>query len=220
MGSPSARRPAVAESPIHLERTGAIAHLVLGPPPRNEIDGRFLDAFLRLTEDTLPGLDAQGLIVHGCGRHFSSGANIEELRGRLAGDAPARGEGLLAETTLAYQALTALPFPVVAAISGCCFGSALELALACHHRIAARNALFALPETTFDLMPGCGGTVRLPKLTGLGKAIELILTGRSLLADEAREIGLVTLVVDRSDLLETAGRLVKKLNPAPSKGAA
>ena len=99
----------------------------------------------------------------------------------------------------------------MAAVGGCCLGSGLELALACRWRVAAANAVFALPETSFDLMPGCGGTVRLPLLVGRGRAVELLLSGRFVDAAEAREIGLVDAVVDRRDLLAAARRLVERV---------
>ncbi len=99
----------------------------------------------------------------------------------------------------------------MAAVGGCCLGSGLELALACRWRIAAANAVFALPETSFDLMPGCGGTVRLPSLVGRGRAVDLVLSGRFVDAGEAREIGLVDAIVDRRDLLAAARRLVERV---------
>ena len=184
------------------------------------MDRRFFEALSELAATEFPKLEADGLIVYGQGRHFSSGADVGELVARLAGEGSEAGARFLAESTLGFHALSELPFPVVAAVGGCCFGSALELALACHYRVAARNAIFALPETTFGLMPGVGGTVRLPKLVGVGKAIEIILTGRALLAEEARTIGLVDLVVHRRRLLESAARLIHKLNRATTHPAA
>jgi len=97
---------------------------------------------------------------------------------------------------------------VVAAISGCCLGAGLELALACHYRVSAPSAVFSLPEATFGLMPGCGGTVRLPALVGVGRAIELSLSGRTIGADEALACGLVDMVVEKKALLSTAVRTI------------
>lgn len=199
------------EAPLLLDTTGPIAHMILNAPPKNEMNRQFFVAFLDIVRNELPALDTQGLIVYGCGRHFSSGANIEEVkRTEIVDLGPALQRGVL-HTSLTFQALATLPFPVVAAVSGCCFGSALELALACRYRLASRNAVFAAPESSFDLMPGCGGTLRLRQCVGTGKAIELILSGRSVSAEEAHRIGLIDSVIDKDELLAAAERLVERV---------
>jgi enoyl-CoA hydratase/carnithine racemase len=145
----------------------------------------------------------RGLVIHGAGRHFSAGADLPEMRAGLQQDA-GRWRAHLLEATRHLERLSQLPYPVVAAISGCCLGSALELALACTRRVAAANAVFALPESTFGLLPGCGGTVRLPRLVGAGRAAELILSGRTFGAAEALEWGVVARVTTRERLLPEA----------------
>lgn len=194
------------------EEDGGIARLVLDAPPRNEMGRDFFRTLAALTGG-LSGLGVRGLVVHGSGRHFSSGADIGGLGAGLAGKEPARAARSLLDATLSFQALAELPYPAVAAVSGCCLGSGLELALACRWRVAATNAVFALPETSFGLMPGCGGTVRLPALVGRGRAVELLFSGRFVDASEAREIGLVDAVVDRRDLLP-ASRILIERTPA------
>jgi len=200
------------EAPLRLalEPDNEVAHLVLDAPPRNEMDQGFfhtLAALVRMLKD----LPVRGLVVHGAGRHFSSGADVNTLKIGLTGEQPALAVHNLLEATSSLQAIAELPYPTVAAIGGCCLGSGLELALACRWRVAAANAIFALPETSFGLMPGCGGTVRLPALVGRGRAVELLLSGRFVDAEEAREIGLVDAVVDRRDLLPAARRLVERV---------
>jgi enoyl-CoA hydratase/carnithine racemase len=192
-----------------LEPDGAFARLVLDAPPRNEMDQDFFRALSGLA-GTLKDLAVRGLVVHGAGRHFSSGADVGALKAGLAGALPALAKPALLDATSSFQAIAELPYPTVAAVGGCCLGSGLELALACRWRVAAANAVFALPETSFDLMPGCGGTVRLPPLVGRGRAVELLLSGRFVDAVEAREIGLVDAVVDRRDLLPAARRLLER----------
>jgi enoyl-CoA hydratase/carnithine racemase len=191
-----------------LEQEGGIARLVLDAPPRNEMGQGFFRTLAALV-GTLKGLSVRGLVVHGVGRHFSSGADINALKAGPAGAQPDLARPALFAATSSFQTLAELPYPTVAAVGGCCLGSGLELALACRWRIAATNAIFALPETSFDLMPGCGGTVRLPPLVGCGRALDLVLSGRFVDAGEAREIGLVDAVVDRRDLLDAARRLVE-----------
>jgi enoyl-CoA hydratase/carnithine racemase len=193
-----------------LEQEGGIARLVLDAPPRNEMDQGFFHTFAALV-GTLAALPVRGLVVHGAGRHFSSGADIDALKAGLAGAQLDLAKPALFAATSCFQAIAELPYPTVAAVGGCCLGSGLELALACRWRVAAANAIFALPETSFDLVPGCGGTVRLPTLVGRGRAVDLVLSGRFVAAEEAREIGLVDAVVDRRDLLAAARRLVERV---------
>jgi len=189
---------------ITLERVGDFAHLVLDRPPRNAMDSTLFAELRRIASVELPRLEVVGLVVLGRGRHFSSGADVEEILASLAQLDEATALAALHGNRAAVDALGSCPFPVVAAISGCCFGSALELALGCHYRIAARNALLAMPEVQHGLMPGCGGTVRLPLLVGHGRAMSLILTGRALSAEDALGIGVVDQVVDRAALLAAA----------------
>jgi len=202
----------MAEAPVTLETCGTLLRLVLDDPPRNTMNRRFFDAFSRVVEEELPGIQAEGMIVHGRHRHFSAGADIEELTADLCRSGDARAIKALRRSTMDMQALSNLPFPVVAALSGCCFGSALELAMACHYRIASRNAVLASPECTFGLMPGCGQTVRLPTAVGVGPAIDLILTGRMLSAEEACRMGIVDRVVEKDELLDTAEAMIHALN--------
>lgn len=206
------------EPPVVLRREGDLACLVLNAPPQNRMDGRFLDAFTRLAEG-FSALEIRGMIVRGAGRHFSAGADVEELRDGLAGSDPQRARLTLEATSRAFQALAEAPWPTVAAVAGACLGSGLELALACRFRIAAETAVFALPEVTFGLLPGCGGTVRLPRLVGLGPALDLILTGRLLGAVEARQMGLVDAVTGRHDLPAAAERLLTRLAVDAARGA-
>jgi enoyl-CoA hydratase len=143
--------------------------------------------------DEAAKLDVRALLITGAGpKAFCAGADIKELRGRdLAAQKrqAARGQAIFAK-------LDALPVPSVAIINGFAFGGGLEMALACTFRIATRNAKVGLPEIKLGLIPGYGGTQRLPRLIGEGRALEMIMTGRTVAADEALAIGLVHRVVD------------------------
>ncbi len=180
-----------ADRPVVLENRGGYAHLVLDSPPGNVMDRAFFAAFaaaiVRLRE-IAHGL--RGVVVFGRGRHFSSGARLEDLIGSAAGGAPPEAPAFLVEATASLQELASLPCPTVAVVRGACLGSGLELALSCRFRLAAPSAVFALPETTFGLIPGCGGTVRLPRLVGAARALEMILTGEMVDAAGALEMGL------------------------------
>ena len=193
-----------------LHHSGNILHLELCSPPANKTDNLFFQEFSNIIDDIGNCRGIEGMIISGRGRHFSSGADIEELKDRFEMDNAAAREKLANRSLSSFHSLTKVPFPVVAAIQGCCLGSGMELALSCHYRICTKNALFSLPETSFGLMPGCGGTIRLPQLVGTGRTIELILSGRNLLAEEALGLGIVDLIADKKDLLDTARRLIEK----------
>jgi enoyl-CoA hydratase len=143
--------------------------------------------------DEVAGSKARALIVTGAGdKAFCAGADIKEFRGRsMAQDKAATefGQALLAR-------LDAFPIPSVAVINGYAFGGGLELALACTFRLATANAKMALPEIKLGLIPGYGGTQRLPRLIGEARALDMVLTGRTVDATEAERIGLVNRLVD------------------------
>jgi enoyl-CoA hydratase len=141
--------------------------------------------------------DARALLVTGAGdKAFCAGADIKELRNRSLSEQKAGAE--LGHAT--FGRLDRLPIPSVALVNGYAFGGGLELALACTFRLAAPNAKMGLPEIKLGLVPGYGGTQRLPRVIGPARALEVILTGRTVEAREAETLGLVNRVVE-SDLL-------------------
>ena len=149
-------------------------------------------------------LDVRALIITGVGRAFVAGADIANLQ--QLGDGFSGREASLAGQDL-MNTLAALPFPTIAAINGFALGGGLELALAADLRVASSTAKLGLPEVQLGLIPGYGGTQRLPRLIGLGRALDLILTGRHVPADEALSLGLVNRVVE--DALEGARELAQ-----------
>lgn len=204
------------EPPVGLRIDNSIAFCELCSPPGNVMNNAFFESFRALTGSfSRYAACVHGMVVYGRGRHFSSGADVDEIKSIAAGWPEAPTSELFLKNHTAFESLAQLAFPVVAAISGCCLGAGLELALACHYRIGVPNAVFALPEATFGLMPGCGGTVRLPALVGEAAAIELTLSGRIMCADEALACGLLDLVVEKKALLPTALRLIDKVNNPP-----
>ncbi len=194
---------------LSLSKLEDYHHLRLIAPPENRTDSQFfkeLDVFLNHldTEENV-----NGLVISNEGRHFSSGANISELI-QILGKGEAQEQQVARLHSNLFNRLKKKPFPVVCTIRGCCLGSGLELALACHYRIASNKALLGLPETGYQLMPGCGGTVNLPQLVGIGNSIEMILGGNNLLAEDAVKIGLVDMVVNKADLLPTALKILSR----------
>ena len=150
----------------------------------------------------------KGVIVTGSGeKAFVAGADIKEL----AEETPTTGH----QTTLRGQAvmrrMETSGKPVIAAINGFALGGGMELALACHIRVAAEEAKMGLPEVKLAVIPGYGGTQRLARIVGRGRALELILTGEMIDAAEAHRIGLVNRVVPRAELLGEAEALMRKI---------
>lgn len=141
--------------------------------------------------------EARALLVTGAGeKAFCAGADIKEFQGRSLLERK-RGAELGQRT---FAKLDRLPIPSVAIINGYAFGGGLELALACTFRVATRNAKLGLPEIKLGVIPGYGGTQRLPRLIGEARALELIMTGRTVAIDEAERIGLVNRVIDGEPL--------------------
>lgn len=136
--------------------------------------------------------DARVLLITGAGdKAFCAGADIKELRNR---DLVAQKRGAERGQAIISR-VGSLPMPSVAVINGYAFGGGLELAMACNFRLATANARLGLPEIKLGLIPGYGGTQRLPRLVGEARALEMIMTGRALKADEAERIGLINRVI-------------------------
>jgi len=161
-------------------------------------------AFATLCDDRSVGV----VIVTGSGeKAFIAGADINELAKMtpLGGEASSRlGQEALAE-------IESLGKPVIAAINGFALGGGLELALACHFRFASDNAKMGLPEVGLGIIPGYGGTQRLPRLVGLGMALELVTTGRMIDAAEALRIGLVNAVFPQAELLPHCEKVANEI---------
>ncbi len=149
-------------------------------------------------------VDVKALVVTGAGRAFVAGADIGGIN-RVEDAFSAREFSLLGQDVC--NSLASLPFPTVAAVNGFALGGGLELALAADLRVASPQARLGLPEVSLGIIPGYGGTQRLPRLIGQGRALDLILTGRHVTAEEALQMGLVNRVAD--DALATAVELAK-----------
>ncbi|MBI3041410.1 MAG: enoyl-CoA hydratase/isomerase family protein [Betaproteobacteria bacterium] len=178
---------------IELTRVDEFALITLNRPEAlNALSFSLIRDLGRALDEVAAG-EARGLIITGAGvKAFCAGADIKELTGRSM--MPQRAGAELGQATFAK--LDRLPVPSVAVINGYAFGGGLELALACTFRIATRNAKMGLPEIKLGLIPGYGGTQRLPRLVGEARALEMIMTGRTVDAEEAHRIGLVNRMVD------------------------
>lgn len=180
---------------VHLT-LDRVALLELDHPPLNIVDGPLLadlDAALERLEATEPG-EVRAVIVTGRGdRAFSVGSDVKEFEAHATSGT--RGRERFALEARVAQRLANLPMPTIAAIEGNALGGGLEIALCCDLRVAAEPAKLGLPEVRLAVTPSTGGTQRLPRIVGIARAKELLLTGRVIDAAEAHRIGLVNEVV-------------------------
>lgn len=182
---------------LKIERHGDVAVLSLSRPDVLNALSFALIAEIGAAFDAIAVSDARALIVTGEGeRAFCAGADIKELTGRDLAEQK-RGAEL---GQAVFARLDDLPIPSIALVNGYAFGGGSELALACTFRLAVPRAKFGLPEIKLGLIPGYGGTQRLPRLVGEARAMEIILTGRTVDAEEALRIGLVNRIVEAPGL--------------------
>jgi len=195
---------------VDLSRLGSLAIITLNRPEAlNALSFQILRDLGNALDEVASQREVRFLIVIGAGeKAFCAGADIKELRHRRLIDQKRGAEFGQA----VFAKLDSLPVASVALVNGYAFGGGCELALACTFRLASPTAVFGLPEVKLGLIPGYGGTQRLPRLIGEGRALEIIMTGRNVMADEAERIGLVNAVVS-GDLLaagvEFAGRCTR-----------
>jgi enoyl-CoA hydratase len=186
---------------VTLTRSDHVAVLRLDNPPLNLVTTDLIDRLDACLAELEQSEAVRSVVVSGAGeRAFCAGSDVSEfegLRGRV-------GEGKLLRENAVYSRLARLPLPTIAAIEGDALGGGFELALCCDLRVAAARARIGLPETRLGVMPGSGGTQRLPRLVGVGRAKEMILLGQIVDATEAAEMGLVNRVVGDGEALGAA----------------
>ena len=198
----------MAYKTLQLDVADRIATVTINRPDKlNALNVAVFDDLSLIVDELADRADVAGVIVTGAGRAFVAGADIAELEphGALAAKALAR------RGQLVFNRLESLAKPVIAAVNGFALGGGCELAMACHLRIASDAAKFGQPEVTLGLIPGYGGTQRLPRLVGKGRALQLLMTGEIIDASEAFRIGLVNRVVPAADLMKTATEMMKSM---------
>jgi enoyl-CoA hydratase len=199
MPMPEAVQVDRSAGPVIVDQQGPVAVLRLNAPDRlNAFDDPAVDALGSAVKTLAGDRRVRAVVVTGEGRAFSVGAQLKELIARDTAANLAWNRRL----NDAIDALAALPVPTIAAINGYALGGGLELALACTLRIAADRAVVGLPEVKLGILPGAGGTQRLPRIIRPGAALQLLLTGRTLRAAEAHQLGIVDEVVPAAGLLE------------------
>jgi enoyl-CoA hydratase/carnithine racemase len=187
-------------SPVTWNRDGAILEVVLDSPPANALGREIIDG-LHAAMDYAESAGAKVIVVTSAVEgFFAAGADIKHMSAVDADSFREYGDALRG----ALERLATLPMVSVAAIEGLALGGGLELAMACTMRVAAARARLGLPEVKLGLIPGAGGTQRLPRLVGRGRALDLMVTGRQVEADEAYWIGLIDRFAEPGETAQAA----------------
>lgn len=197
------------ETFVRVDRDEELGIVVIDRQDKlNALNSGVITQLGRAFDDLAKDPDLRGVIITGAGeKAFVAGADI----GVLSQMDTLGAVRISREGQQIFLMIERFSVPVMAAIGGFALGGGLELALACHVRIASDNAKLGLPEVGLGIIPGYGGTIRLTRIVGLGRAVELTLTGGMIDAEEARELGLVTGVVPRESLLDEAKKRMRRI---------
>src|SRR5450759_771447 len=186
---------------LTFDVAGRIATITVNRPDKlNALNDALMAELGFAMTEAIRRADVGAVLLTGAGRAFVAGADIGELVDQSATEGKARAE----RGQRTFRLFETSPKPTLAAINGFALGGGCELAMACHLRIASEKAKFGQPEVKLGIVPGYGGSQRLPRLVGKGRALELLLTGDMIDAGEALRIGLVNRVVSPDALLETS----------------
>ncbi len=189
-------------------REEGVGVITINHPPTNALNAQTLEELGSVFEEMEKDEEIKAVIITGSGeRVFASGADINEFK------------DLDKETALkmvnqgkrVFNQIETFPKPIIAAINGACLGGGCELAMCCDLRVAVEGARFGQPEIRLGIMPGWGGTQRLPRLVGKTRALELLLSGNMIKADEAKEIGLINKTVPSDKLISQAKLIAHRL---------
>ncbi|PRO64950.1 enoyl-CoA hydratase [Alkalicoccus urumqiensis] len=193
---------------VHVERTSSTAKITIDTPPANALSHALIQRIGEVHQELLEDESVKVIILTGSGRFFAAGADITEFTEVKHGS---EFSNLARDGQRVFRQLETSVKPVIAVMHGAALGGGLELAMACHLRIAAEGTKLGLPELNLGLIPGFAGTQRLPKLVGRAKALELMLTASPIDAREAAACGLVNSVVPEEDLMQAAETLAAKM---------
>ena len=196
-----------------VEIRDQVALITINRPPMNTLSQDALLELGSILDQMEKDLSVRSLIITGAGeKTFSAGADVSEFGGMSD---PEQAEGFLKQIHDLLNRVENFPKPVIACLNGKALGGGNELQMACHLAIAAEHAELGLPEVRLGIMPGYGGTQRLPRLIGQRRALEIMLEGKRISAEEALKIGLVNKVVPSDQLAEEAYEWAKQLAEGP-----
>jgi enoyl-CoA hydratase len=193
---------------LALQVSDRVATITVNRPDKlNALNDRVIAELGEAIDQVVSDTNVGGVILTGAGRAFVAGADISELEAY----GPMSAKRLAQTGQEVFGRFESSPKPVLAAVNGFALGGGCELAMACHIRIASEFAKFGQPEVKLGLIPGYGGTQRLPRLVGRGRALQLLLTGEMIDAQEAYRVGLVNRVVPAAELLAAANEMMRAI---------
>jgi enoyl-CoA hydratase/carnithine racemase len=195
-------------APVQFDVEDGLMMITLTDPPLNPIPTSSLAILEQACERAEADSSVRVAIVSGEGSNFSAGAELNEMSLAITAE---EAQAKSAHGIRVFARLQALQVPVIAAIRGLCVGGGLELAMSCHIRICSDRARLGLPEVNLGLMPGWGGTQRLPRLLSMGRALKMMLSGEMISAQQALQCGLVDEVVPDAELMTHAVGLAKRI---------
>lgn len=200
-----------SSAPITYQLIESVAILQLNHPPRNALTPAMMEGLARLLEQSLFD-QARCVLIQGQPKAFCSGFEASFFK-----ELPPETnfQELIQNGQQLFNQIEQFPVPVIAIIEGLCWGGGIELALACHLRFCQENTSFCFPELSLGILPALGGNQRLPKAVGLGKATELVLSGRLFGSQEALSIGLVQGCYEAAALHAKALRLAQQIETYP-----
>lgn len=205
---PSKLSASLPSSLVDFSAHDGVVVLTLNRPPINALSHAVLDELRAALERCAVDSQAQAVVITSAlSNVFSAGADLQELKELTPKDL----QGFVACGQELFSYMESTPKPIVAAVRGVAMGGGCELALACDLRVAGQSARFAQPEVNLGLIPGWGGTQRLPRLIGKTVGLEMVLTGESISADRALAVGLVNKVVPNNQVLDEAQRVAQTL---------
>jgi len=195
---------------IRVERTDKIAKVIINRPKKlNALNKETIDELQQAFTELESDKEIRVIIMTGSGdKAFVAGADISEFADfdvSQGAELSKKGQESL------FDLIENLSTPVIAAINGFALGGGLELAMCCHFRVASENAKMGLPEVSLGVIPGYGGTQRLPQLVGKGKAMEMIMTAGMITAEDAKDYGLVNHVVLQEELIPFCEKIAKRI---------
>ena len=200
---------------VRVEVRDGVAVFVLDNPPVNQLSGHFVREIADAVAEAFRDNAVKAIVMTGTGKNFIAGADITQIKDVTSRDGILQ---LLAENNRFLNSIETGPKPVIAAINGNCLGGGLELAMVCHYRVAARGVDLGQAEVQIGLIPGAGGTQRLPRLIGLPNAIEMITTGKAIKSEKAHAQTLVDELAEPDQLVETAVKAAGGSCPVSSIG--
>jgi enoyl-CoA hydratase/carnithine racemase len=197
---------------VRLEVEDGIGTIRLDRPPMNALSSQVQQEIREASHEATTRADVRAVVVYGGPKVFAAGADVKEMAAWSYQEMVGRSAALQA----AFTSVARIPKPTIAAVTGYALGGGCELAMCCDLRIAGDNAKLGQPEILLGIIPGAGGTQRLPRLVGPARAKELIFTGRFVGAEEALHIGLVDRVVAPDDVYSEAMALARTLATGPA----